>query len=103
VFSITHGLFIFKYIYMAIIVAHHRVKDYSVWKPFYEEDQPRRVAAGLKDLNVGRKADDPSDVYMIWEAKDPSKFQALANDPGLEAQMKKAGVTSELEVTVIND
>ena len=88
---------------MAIIVAHHKVRDYAAWKPYYEEDTWRRVAAGLKDLRVGTSAEDPSDVYMIWEAKDLTKFQALATDPGLEAQMKKSGVTGEFHVTVINE
>jgi len=88
---------------MAIIVAHHKVRDYAAWKPNYEGDAPRRVAAGLKDLRFGRSAEDPSDVYMIWEAKDLTKFQAMAHDPGLEAQMQKAGVTGELFVTVINE
>jgi hypothetical protein len=88
---------------MAIIIANHKVKDFKFWKPYYDGDISRRKSFGLKDLVVGTKADDPGEVYMIWETKDPEKAKKMSQDPDLEARMKEAGVTSELHITVVNN
>jgi hypothetical protein len=88
---------------MSIIIASHRVRDFHSWKPYYDGDAPRRKAAGLKEVTVGRKAEDPNQVYMIWETKDPSGIQKMSNDPELKQLMQKAGVISPLEITVLNE
>jgi hypothetical protein len=88
---------------MAFIIGHHRVKNVAAWKPYFDGDLKRREAAGLKDLKTGTKADDPNEVYLVFETKDPSKFKAMVNDPGLKEVMDKAGVISAPEFFVIND
>jgi hypothetical protein len=86
---------------MATIVAHHKVKDFTLWKPFYDQDRDRRRALGLQDISVGRKEDDPHEVYFIWKTKNPEKIQLLTNDPEMKTLMQKAGVLSELKVEAI--
>ena len=88
---------------MAIIIANHKVNDFNSWKPYYDGDIKRRKALGLKDLVVGTKIDDPADVYMIWESKEPEKAMTMAQDPELRELMKKAGVTSEIQITIIKN
>lgn len=88
---------------MAIVIGHHRVKNVTAWKPFYYGDLKRREEAGIKELKVGTKADDPNDVYMVFDVKDPSKFEGMISDPELRAVMDKAGVISVPEFFVIND
>jgi hypothetical protein len=88
---------------MAFIIANHKVADFNKWKPFFDADAPRQKAAGLKLVKLGRKADDPNDVYFVWETQDPSGFTKMSKDPGLADIMKKAGVTSELKWVVVNE
>ena len=88
---------------MSIIIANHRVKDFQTWKPFYDGDVTRRKAAGLKDLKVGHRSDDPNSVYMIWEAKDPEGVRKMINDPALKELMNRAGVISPPEFMVLNE
>ena len=83
---------------MAIVVAHHKVRDYKVWKPYYDGDLQRRRNAGLTDLAVGQRQDDPNDVVMIWRSSDPKKLESMANDPSLKDLMQKAGVTGPFEI-----
>jgi hypothetical protein len=86
---------------MATIIANHKVADFNSWLPYYTEDEWRRKAAGLKDVKVLCKIDDPNHVYMIWETDNPSKAEQMAKDPELAVQMKKAGVVSALEIVVL--
>jgi len=44
---------------MPTLIINHKVKDYKVWKPLYDADKARRVAAVLTDLAVGVSDDDP--------------------------------------------
>ena len=86
---------------MAIIIVNHDVKDFASWKPHYDSDVDRRANAGLKELAVGTKSDNPNSVYMIWEG-DPSGLEKMMKDPELKAKMDDAGVISAPEVIVLN-
>ena len=86
---------------MAKVILSHRVNDFDSWKVIYDADKPRRDAAGLTEIAVGRKSGDTGLVYMIWEAKDPSKFQQMVSDPDLRKVMEEAGVVSAPEMVVL--
>ena len=87
---------------MSIVIINHRVNDFNKWKPIYDSDTPRREAAGVKELHMGRKEGDPNDVYMIFEAKDASKSQKMMQDPELQKTMKEAGVISTPVISILN-
>ena len=86
---------------MATIILSHDVKDVSVWKPIYVADAPRRAKAGLVELAVGTKSDNPNKVFMVWKG-DPLAVDKMLHDPDLAEVMKAAGVISAPELTVIN-
>lgn len=86
---------------MAVIILNHDVEDFAKWKPHYDADSARRTNAGLKELALGTKSDNPHKVFVIWEG-DPKNVEAMVSDPELEKAMKEAGVVSKPEVTVIN-
>lgn len=86
---------------MSIVIAHHKVKDFTAWKPYYTADAARRIANGIRDLKIGTPPDDPNNVYMIWEVEDPSKIQGMIKDPDLKEMMDKAGVLSPPELIIV--
>jgi hypothetical protein len=86
---------------MATIILSHEVKDFAAWKPYYQADSPRRTKFGLVEIAVGTKSDNPNKVYMVWKG-DPLALEKMMQDPELAEVMKKAGVVSAPEVTVIN-
>ena len=88
---------------MPIVIATHKVKDFAVWKPYFDADAGRRKEMGISVLGEGRKADDPNQVYFIWKVDDLAKFEAGAHDPALRAVMEKSGVIGDLSVTVLNE
>lgn len=86
---------------MAIIILNHDVKDFATWKPYYDADSGRRASAGLKEIAVGTKSDNPNKVYIIWEG-DPAKLENMVDDPDLKKVMDEAGVISRPEYFAIN-
>lgn len=86
---------------MAIVILNHRVKDFGVWKPYYDADQPRRAAAGLKELHVCSKEDDPNEVYLIFEAEDVARAMKMMENPELHKVMEEAGIIRKPAVTVL--
>ena len=86
---------------MAIIILNHDVKDFASWKPHYDADSDRRINAGIKELAVGTKSDNPNKVFIIWEG-DLAPLEKMLNDPELKEKMDEAGVISPPEITVIN-
>jgi hypothetical protein len=86
---------------MATIILSHDVKDFKTWKPIYIADAARRINAGLVELAVGTKSDNPNKVFMIWKG-DPAVVEKMLSDPDLAEVMKTAGVVSKPEVVIVN-
>jgi len=87
---------------MSIVLVNHKVKDFNAWKPYFDADQERRSAAGLKDVYVTRKADDPNDVFMVFETEDADNAMKMMEDPNLKDVMDQAGVINRPTITVLN-
>lgn len=85
---------------MATIFVQHSVADYDAWRPHYDEDQPRRDAAGLTDLGVFRGADDSNVVLLAWNADDLGGFEAMMASEGLRDRMQSAGVVGPPQVWI---
>jgi hypothetical protein len=86
---------------MATIILSHKVSDYKAWKKHYDADVTRREKAKLKEIHVGPKADDPNNVYIIFQTSSTSAFEKMVKDPELKAVMKKAGVIGQPKVTML--
>ena len=86
---------------MATIILTHKVSDFKAWKKHYDGDKLRREKAKLKEIYVGTKADDPNNVYIIFQTSSTSAFEKMVKDPELNAVMKKAGVIGQPKVTML--
>ena len=88
---------------MAIVILSHKVENFKKWKSIYDQDVERRTKAGLKEIVVGQKADEPNMVYMIFETNDTSKVKEMIDDPSLKEIMDEAGVISKPELIIIEE
>jgi hypothetical protein len=77
---------------MALMVVHHKVRDYATWRPAYDAHEPSRVGAGITNGRVYRKAEDPNDLVILLDVADVAKAHAWASGEDLKAVMQKAGV-----------
>lgn len=81
---------------------NHKVKDFNKWKPIYEKDAATRAHYGLKELHLARKADNPNEVYMIFETNDVAKSLKMMDDPELGRKMQEAGVLGPQTINILD-
>lgn len=86
---------------MGMLVVHHKVQDFSVWKPAYDKHAPARSAAGLTKDHVLQSVDDPNMVTIVMDFSDVGKAKAFAASDDLKAAMKGAGVVGAPTIHVL--
>jgi hypothetical protein len=77
---------------MQWMLVRHQVKDYAVWRPFFDADRPVQEAAGLHVAEMLRSVDDPNDILIAFKMDDVEKARAFVADPRLRDVMMQAGV-----------
>jgi len=74
------------------MLIHHRVKDYDAWRPLYDAHENSRASAGITNGRVFRKAEDPNDLVILFDAADVAKARSWTTSEDLKSTMQKAGV-----------
>jgi heme-degrading monooxygenase HmoA len=75
------------------VMMMHKVKDFDAWlKGFDAEGKEARAKYGLLDRAIGRGADDPNMVYIVFAVSDMKKASERENSPELKKIMEDAGV-----------
>ncbi len=77
---------------MSALTLHIKVKDYAAWRPEFDAFEKHRIAAGLTNGRVYRKAEDANDILVLFDVADVPKARAFFTSGELKAQMQKAGV-----------
>jgi hypothetical protein len=75
-----------------VLILTHEVKDFAVWKPFYDADKPNRDKAGLVERYLIRDVQRPNVVTIVFEAASAEAARAFTANPALKEVMAKAGV-----------
>ena len=87
---------------MVTVIVQHEVKDFSDWKKVFDADEPNRSQAGVKQIGLYTSVKNPNDVTMIFEAPNAELFDKMMSDPGRQEDIKKAGVISIPNATILN-
>jgi hypothetical protein len=77
---------------MALMVIHHKVRDYHAWRPVYDAHEKSRVSAGITNGRVFRRAEDPNDLVILLDVADVAKARSWTTSEDLKSAMQKAGV-----------
>ena len=88
---------------MTAMFVRHPVKDFPKWKAVYDADQDARRAAGLREVNLWRNADEPHEVVLLFEVSDLAQAKAFATSIALKEKMIAAGVTGRPEIIFLSD
>lgn len=86
---------------MAHMLIRHKVADFEIWKPAYDEHRPERVAAGLTDLHLWRNEADPNEVFVLFETTDLPMAKAFADSTHLKEKMRAAGVQGPPDIVFL--
>lgn len=86
---------------MALLVVHHKVHDYAAWRPAYDAHEPARLASGITNGRVFRKAEDPNELVILLDVADVDRARASAAGADLKAAMQNAGVLGEPVIHIV--
>jgi hypothetical protein len=81
---------------MAMLIIHHRVGDYEVFKQVFLDDKERRRRSGCKGARVHKNAFDTNDVWVVLEFE--TAEQAREHAEGLELHEAIKWATSNVSM-----
>lgn len=88
---------------MANILVHHKVEDFNKWKPFFDQHSGFRSQNGSKGGRVFRSADNPNDLFILFEWDSIENAQKFAHSDNLKETMQKAGVQGMPEINFVEE
>lgn len=88
---------------MFYMFVRHAVKDFTKWKPAFDADKSARQAAGLRELNLWRNADEPHEVILLFEVADLAKAKAFAASIEMRDKMTASGVMGRPEIVFLSE
>jgi len=77
------------------LVVFHHVADYESWKTVFDEHEGVRRGHGQLEHRVFRSVDDPNRVVVHNDFPGEETARGLMDDPSLGDALKRAGVTGE--------
>lgn len=83
---------------MAYVLVRHKVKDYSAWKPGFDDHGNDREAAGSKGGYVFRNADDPNEVLVLLEWDEMENVRSFVHSNDLKEKMQEVGVIDQPDI-----
>ena len=88
---------------MPYFMIHHKVADYSSWRPMFDEHGTVRKANGSKGARVFRSSSDPNDLVILLEWDDLNKARQLADSDDMRQAMQKAGVSGKPDLYFLEE
>jgi heme-degrading monooxygenase HmoA len=88
---------------MAYMLVRHKVKDFTKWKPVYDEHANVRKDSGSKGAHLFRNADNPNEVFVLYEWETVDKAKKFAQSENLRQKMQEAGVSEKPDIYFLNE
>lgn len=83
---------------MPHVLIRHRVEDYARWKPAFDKHASVRMTAGELRHMLFRTADDPNDIFILFEWDRLDKAQQFVRSEDLRKVMQQAGVADQPDI-----
>jgi hypothetical protein len=77
---------------MIVMLCRNRVTDFSKWKGVFDSHAHAHRDAGLHLRNIWREAEEPNNVFFLFEVTDTKKARAFINNPAAAQAAKTSGV-----------
>jgi hypothetical protein len=74
------------------LICRNRVTDFNVWRRVFVSHAEAHVAAGLHLRDLWVNADDPDEVFFVFDVDDRDDAQAFMDTPLAAQGAKLAGV-----------
>lgn len=77
------------------VAVHHRVRDYDVWRPVFDEHEEVRRRHGQIEQRVFHRLGDPLQLVVHVDFPSDDAADAFGRDPSLSDAMARGGVEGE--------
>ncbi|MCB0121889.1 MAG: hypothetical protein KDE58_06570 [Caldilineaceae bacterium] len=88
---------------MVTMFIKSKVRDYDLWKPFYDGFAPKRKEKGVTGAAVYRDPNDPTVLTVTHQSADLAAAQAFAGWDELRSAMMESGVEGAPEIWFTED
>ena len=88
---------------MAHILIHHKIEDYSKWKPAFDDHASYRAENGSMGGKVFRNADNPNDIFVLLEINSIENAKKFVSSVDTQEAMKNAGVVGMPEIYFVDE
>ena len=88
---------------MAYLLVRHKVRDYSKWKPVFDEHASTRKTAGSKGARLFRSADNLNEIVIVFEWESAENARKFAQSEDLKKTMQRAGVIDKPDVYFLEE
>ena len=88
---------------MPYLLVTHEVKNYSRWRPIFDNHASVRRQFGCRSAQVFRDAENPNVITMLMEWDSFDNADRFLNESNLRETMEEAGVISQPSVSFLNE
>ncbi len=88
---------------MVHLLIQHQVKDYSKWKPLFDQHGSTRKASGSQGAHVFRSVDDPNKITVLLAWDDIEHARKFSQSDNLHQVMEQAGVIGKPTVHFLEE
>ena len=88
---------------MATMLVQIKVKDFAAWKKVFDSGSDMRTSNGELSHKIYQDANDPNQVFALYQWDSAAKAQKFAQSPELKEMMMKAGVQGPSNVTFLKE
>ena len=86
---------------MVYILVSHKIENWDKWKPVFDNDEEERKSYGVNLKKLFRSAQDPNEIFCLFDAPDENSAAECINRPHLKTLMQNAGVITEPEFKIL--
>jgi hypothetical protein len=77
---------------MTFMLCRNRVADFARWKAVFASDAKAHLEAGLRLVNIWRSAEEPNNIFFLFEVADADKAKQFLDHPHSAEAGVAAGV-----------
>src|SRR5262245_20319421 len=78
---------------MTIMIIHHVVKEYCIWRAAYDAHEQCRVSAGITNGRIFRGVEDSNDLILLFDFRKVAVARTWSVSADLKSAMARAGVS----------
>jgi hypothetical protein len=85
------------------LLVRHKVEDFAAWKKVFDSHAPAQREAGLSIKNIFHNADEPNEVFLLFEAETIEGARGFVTSPRVPNAQEVSGVIDEPDIYFLTE